>query len=786
MKNFFKKYQDVLFFLLLPLGACALLWIKSDPPPFGTPLNELSDQCWGIYMDIARQWKTGDFSFWTRSIGGGFCLYTSGFYPIWVPWNAVAKFLSFDQFYLLKMIEPFFIGLMSMAFLLRRGLKLSYPLAAFGALAYNGFIFTRYVGIIHMPFFLWLCAFFPLMIYVYSRLFERHIYLRSVALGAFMSLIFLGGGAGQYAQMIIWSVILLVLDALFFVKEKSLARKMWLALTSCAIFGFFAIAIAGVQILPMAVYTLTESSRTLGEYPINNFPFFRNDYKGNNSISNIFQISIWVDGDHGVRAFWALMIFAFGKLIVDWKAFRQWCSDHKPWLNVVLATVLFFLLPPVAELLSFASPFFGKLFNPLRMFTFGYCGFMIDMVMVVVMVVLLDMKTFTDQQKPAQKLWKQTVLLVFLILAQCYLFSPLWLSQLFPHWQIKYAFVHFSQRYLMMFCLLILAFPLPKAKHWPAVVLFLSLVFIGIQLLQTSYVWGEKGQQTAKEEYGFDTPEHEFYRAMKGRYYLPFVHTDGTKDRRVSMTHNYDLLYEVNGLQGFLNSPPKRMSNFINAYHNRIYWLQNSPAYKFTWRATPASLVTYFPVEFTTIDKGMTLPWPGFSKKIDGVQYDVWVRDEPVAPVRFAKEIRVVSYRELVDSFDRPFEGIIYMTQEDAARFSPAALVLSSNLKQATYEHFERPTPDTMAFDVESPNEVFVLLPEMFQNGWRLKVDGQEQTLFPASSVFMGLFLEKGKHHVELEFRPVLWGAGCLLTAAGIGLLGWIMFSNSKMRRKKR
>jgi hypothetical protein len=467
MQNFFRKYKDALFFLLLPLGACVLLWMKSDGPPFGTPLNELSDQCWGIYVEIARQWKTGVFSFWTRSIGGGYCLYTSGFFPIWVPWNAVAKVLSFDHFYLFKMIEPYFIGLLSMAFFLRRGLKLSYPFAAFGALAYCGFVFTRYVGIIHMPFFLWACAFFPLILFLYARLFEKHIYFRSVVMGALMALVFLGGGAGQYAQMIIWGLMLLVLDALFFVKEKSLVRRIMLAVTSGVIFVFFAFVLVGGQILPMAVYTLTESSRTLGEYPINNFPFFRNDYKGSVSIAKILQISTFSDADPGVRAFWALMIFAVGKLVVQWKMFRQWCCTNKAFLNIVLTTTVFFLLPPVAEWLATLSVVFAKFFNPLRMFTFGYCGFMIDMILVVVMVLLLDFKTFTDQQQPVEKAWKEIVLLVFVIIAQGYLFFPLWLSQLFPSLQGSALHVDCVERYAVMLCLLMLGVSPPTDKMEP-------------------------------------------------------------------------------------------------------------------------------------------------------------------------------------------------------------------------------------------------------------------------------------------------------------------------------
>jgi hypothetical protein len=77
----------------------------------------------------------------------------------------------------------------------------------------------------------------------------------------------------------------------------------------------------------------------------------------------------------------------------------------------------------------------------------------------------------------------------------------------------------------------------------------------------------------------------------------------------------------------------------------------------------------------------------------------MWTRDQPPAPVRFAKEIKVVSYRELVDSFDRPYDGIIYMTSEDATRYSPGELESALGFKtDQRYRNFKRVTPDRLTF----------------------------------------------------------------------------------------
>ncbi len=782
LPKFGSKYLDALFFLFFPLLACIYLWSISSLSPYGTPLNELSDQYWGILIDVARQWKTGEFSFWTRSIGGGFCLYSSGFYPLWVPSNFMAKFLSYDHFYLFKIIEPYFIGLFAMTFLLRRGLRLNYLLVMFGALTYCGFVFTRYVGIIHFPFFLWACAFFPLMLYFYITLFSKHIYLRSAVLGVSLAVIFIGGGGGQFAQLTIWGLILLVLDALCFSRGKAVPRKMFLAVASCAIFVFFSFAVAGVQILPMAVYTLTESSRTLGEYPINNFPFFRNDYKGSTSIFRIFTTSLFFEGDQGVRAFWALVIFACGKLIVNWKMFRCWLKENPALGNVGLTTGLFFLVPPTAEGLSHVFPFCAKIFNPLRMFTFGYCGFMIDMLLVLFVVVVFSLETFKEKEiRPKKE--KTFILLVGFLFAQIYLFYPLWWSQIFSH-QPAAVQIDFRQRYVALVALLLLGFPFRRAKFIQAMVLTACFIFIGGHLFHTSYVWGEKGQRTKRAHFYFKTPEHSFYQNMKHRYYMAYVDPQGQSFQYETMTHDYDLLFGVDGVNGFLNSPPKRFSDFLNAYHNQTYWTKNTTHYKFNFKITPASLTTYFPVEFTTVKKGMLLPWPGFSKAVDGDRYDVWIRDTPVERVKFAGEVKVVPFRELIDVFDRPYDGAIYMTPEDYVRFSPQSLKRTTDVGETFYRNFKMKKSGHWAFDVFASDDVFVFLPEMFQAGWQLRVDNIRQPLFPAHYLFMGFKLDKGEHGIDLEFRPVLWNAGLFLSVVGTGFFLWIIyFYREKIRR---
>lgn len=802
MKEAIKKHLDTILLVLLPLGACVYLWLKSGPPPYGYPLGELSDHYWGIVIDIARKWRSGEFGFWDRSIGGGFCLYSSGFYPLWVPGNVLALVLHYDQFYLFKLIEPHVIGIFCAFLLLRFGLKLNTAWSCYGALVYVGFVFTRYVGILHHPFFLWACGLFPLLVYFYNKFSARSISFRAAVLGAFMALIFLGGGAGQFAQLVIWSLILLTLDAFYFNPTKEFPDNLKRWLTACAVFLFFAFVLAAVQLLPTVFYTLFESNRTLGEYSINNFPIFKNDYKESSSISNIFYQSFFFGGRLGVRAFWAVMIFAIGKLIMDWKAVVSWWSANKAMKNVVLTTVLFFLLPATAQFAANILPFLGPVFKPLRMFTFGYCGFMIDLLLVLFLVVTFSVhpssprnfvRATPDSGSRSRGDQRDLVLLFFLVLAEIYLFLPFWINQptiapwLRPavqNYQMIDTQVSFTDRSVTMIVLGLLAFPFFQRTKWRDLILFPCFLFLGSQLLFSSYICGAKGQRPS-DQYYFETPEHSFYRKMKGHYYMAYVDGQGTSHRYDTMTHNYDLLFGVHGVNGFLNIPPKRFNDFTNAYHKEIYWNKNKTDYKYSFGATPAALTTHFPVEFTTVKKGTALPWPLFQKAVSGAEYDVWLRQGPAPRVKFAGQLKVVPFRELIDSFDRPFNGVVYMTQADFSKFQPQVGSLSDP-RQARYKNFQQLRSDHWSFDVESAGPVLVLLPEMFQEGWRLKIDGKPARVFPANYIFIGFPLPAGNHHIELVYRPVLWEAGIVINLLGVALfLGLMGFYPGQRKRAR-
>ena len=80
-----------------------------------------------------------------------------------------------------------------------------------------------------------------------------------------------------------------------------------------------------------------------------------------------------------------------------------------------------------------------------------------------------------------------------------------------------------------------------------------------------------------------------------------------------------------------------------------------------------------------------------------------------------------------------------------------------------------------MSFDAESKQPVFVMIPEMFQKGWELRVDGKKQRLFPAWYLFLGFELKDGAHHVDLRFRPPGLYLGIFLNILALGYLVFVV-----------
>ncbi|MEE8586464.1 MAG: YfhO family protein [Acidobacteriota bacterium] len=93
--------------------------------------------------------------------------------------------------------------------------------------------------------------------------------------------------------------------------------------------------------------------------------------------------------------------------------------------------------------------------------------------------------------------------------------------------------------------------------------------------------------------------------------------------------------------------------------------------------------------------------------------------------------------------------------------------------------------PQSRRYQVESGSAAVFVEFERFSAGWRAWVDGQEQPVFPAYSLFRGIYLPQGSHEVVLEYSPSAVRTGLLISALGLLLLLIVRFGPwSKARRR--
>jgi len=89
--------------------------------------------------------------------------------------------------------------------------------------------------------------------------------------------------------------------------------------------------------------------------------------------------------------------------------------------------------------------------------------------------------------------------------------------------------------------------------------------------------------------------------------------------------------------------------------------------------------------------------------------------------------------------------------------------------------------PNRMEFGVKTPEECYLVFSEVYYPGWRVFVDGSEQEMLRADYAFRAVKLGPGSHTVEMEYTPLYFRIGLLLTLAGLGLLGVLIASPRRL-----
>jgi hypothetical protein len=96
---------------------------------------------------------------------------------------------------------------------------------------------------------------------------------------------------------------------------------------------------------------------------------------------------------------------------------------------------------------------------------------------------------------------------------------------------------------------------------------------------------------------------------------------------------------------------------------------------------------------------------------------------------------------------------------------------------------------DCIELEVTTSVGGFVVIGDNYHPGWKATVDGQESEIYRANYIMRAVPVKRGRHRIEMVFRPKMALAGFYMTAAGWPLLlvcwgATILFARKKHRRK--
>ena len=553
-------------------------------------------------------------------------------------------------------------------------------------------------------------------------------------------------GVFSIPQNILWWLYFLSARFLLALKKIPILQNLKQLILCALLLGIISAGMFATQFIPLYSFVATEGARPTGGYSINTLPLaFWFDW-----------LPLFVTQPMGVSMFgiYALLITAVALVTAHGKNLvanlRNRCSLLQMWL----AMGIYIVFPSILEFIATSGSSISSLLSPLTKFNLQYALNTLDFCVAVTLAVILGQEQFqlSGATVPSSKQFPIIMLVVSALLVSA---VPLVRDPragtltvlIMTSIGVGYIFWRPTNRLV-----------------YPA--LGTAFAILGFMTTNTVYVYNDKGKRSHFADYQTETPEYKFFTSAAGQYFLPY-------DVPPSMGDSYPLWHAVHGTTGLehYGCPPLRSVTFTANYHHTVSEIETFHIRYLArnLREPSAALTTYFPVEFTTIMAGKPLLWPDFSKLIGGTYYDVWIRSVDPKRALFANQLRILPLREIVDQFDIPFEGTIYVEQEDSGDFQLA----EADLTRAAHTMRDwNNQGDTITFTVQTQSDVFVMTPTMFQLGWSGLSNGQALKLFPANYIFIGFRLPAGEHQIKLNFEPPGLRLGVLINIITFALVG--------------
>ncbi len=90
--------------------------------------------------------------------------------------------------------------------------------------------------------------------------------------------------------------------------------------------------------------------------------------------------------------------------------------------------------------------------------------------------------------------------------------------------------------------------------------------------------------------------------------------------------------------------------------------------------------------------------------------------------------------------------------------------------------------PGQMVIRVCCKSPQLLLIAQSYHPGWQCTIDGSSKRVYRVNGDFLGCVVEAGSSEVRLEFHPDSLFRGRLITLAGLGLIGFCLFTGASRR----
>jgi uncharacterized membrane protein YfhO len=88
--------------------------------------------------------------------------------------------------------------------------------------------------------------------------------------------------------------------------------------------------------------------------------------------------------------------------------------------------------------------------------------------------------------------------------------------------------------------------------------------------------------------------------------------------------------------------------------------------------------------------------------------------------------------------------------------------------------------PSKISGHIQLKSDKLLYLSIPYDKGWQITTDGKERHILLIGNGMMGVMMEKGKHAVELRYKPMYRTEGCIFSLISLMILGGVLYSRKK------